>query len=154
MQSDNPTELEKIGIEMAKQDNRMTQYPMFVVYHIVERAVPDDQGESRRKDSDYWDSSMLCEECLEKEEANENLPDYCENCDPECFWNCEESLEPDLTPGVFFTAKACQQHIDENHYHYNKPVVYGIGSWRNEEMQLVQKHLIALAGEEIPSHYK
>ena len=144
--------IKDIGKEMAKQNNRATQYPMFVVYHEVERAVPDGCGESRRKPE--MDSSLMCDKCCEMEEANENPPDYCPDCDEDCFWNCEVEPEPDLTPGVFFTAEACQKHIDENHYHYQKPVVYGIGSWRNPEMQLVQKHLLEIAGEKIPSHYQ
>lgn len=146
--------IKDIGKEMAKQDNRMTQYVMFAVYDIVERCVGEGQGESRRKDRDEIGDYDLCETCLEKFHDGDDLPDYCLNCGPDSFWNCEESLEPDLTAGVFFTAEACEQHIKENRYHYNKPVSYGISCWRNPEMQAVQKHLIELAGEKIPSHYQ
>lgn len=144
--------IKDIGHEMAKQDNRATQYPMFVVYHMVERAVPDGCGESRRKEE--LEEEWLCEDCLKLYHKDKELPDFCYNCDSECFWNCETELEPDLQAGVFFTAKACQEHIDANHYHYNEPVVYGIGSWRNPEMQAVQKHLLEQAEETIPNHYK
>lgn len=147
-------QINEIGKEMVTQNNRMTQFPLFVVYSKVERAVPDGWGESRRKDFDGLDLDDLCENCAELHEDGKDLPDYCENCDSDCFWNCREELEPDLTAGVFFTAKACQEHIDENKYHYTDPIVYGISAWRNEEMQMVQRHLIELSGEKVPSHYK
>ena len=147
--------LEEIGKEMAVQDNRATQFPLFIVMEDVERAVPDGCGESKRKDSDSPDYfAGMCEECKKKSDNSEELPDYCDECDPDCFWHCEISREPNLNAGVFFTAKACQKHIDENSYHYNNPKVYGIGAWRNEEMQSVMLHLIEHAGEEVPSHYK
>lgn len=147
-------QINEIGKEMIKQDNRLTQYPMFAVYHMVERAVPDGQGESRRVDLDWIDAGDMCESCNRMMDEGKDLPDSCEECSPNCFFNFEKNLEPDLRAGVFFTAKACQEHIDANHYHYNEPVVYGIGCWRNEEMPIVQRHLIELAGEKVPSHYK
>jgi hypothetical protein len=146
--------IKEIGHKMAHQDNRATQYPMFAVYEIVEHSVGDGCGESRRKDFDCFDLEDLCDKCAKLHEDGEDLPDYCDECHPDCFWNCEEKLEPNLLPGVFFTAEACQKHIDENYYHYNKPVVYGIGSWRNPEMVFVIKHILTEAGEEIPSFYK
>lgn len=139
---------------MATQDNRMTQYPMFVVYEKVQRSVADGQGVSRRKDLDCIDAGDMCESCNRMMDEGRDLPDQCDDCDSDCFWNMEEDLEPNLNPGVFFTAEACQKHIDENHYHYNEPVVYGIGAWRNPEMVEVMQQLIKGAGEEIPSHYR
>jgi hypothetical protein len=148
--------LEEIGKEMAVQKNRATQFPLFIIMADVERAVPDGCGESKRKDPDTWDSSMqLCDSCEKiHNEGGAELPDYCDECDPDFFWNCEVSQEPDLRAGVFFTAKACQEHIIENHYHYTNPQVYGIGAWRNPEMQQIMLHLIEKAGKEVPSHYK
>lgn len=144
----------EIGEKMVVQNNRATQYPMFCVYEIKERSVPNGFGESKRKDSDWVNQEDFCETCLELFENDNKLPDQCDDCDPECFWNCEESLEPNLLAGVFFTAEACQKHIDENHYHYNKPVVYGIGSWRNQEMVSVIKFILETAGVEVPHFYK
>lgn len=147
--------LEEIGKEMAVQNNRATQFPLFIIMADVERAVPEGNGEKRRKDSDYQDFYRgMCAECSTKHEEDGTQPDYCEECDPDCFWDCEISQEPDLRAGVFFTAKACQEHIIENHYHYTNPQVYGIGAWRNPEMQQVMFHLIEKAGKEVPSHYK
>lgn len=147
--------LEEIGKEMATQNNRATQFPLFIIMEDVERAVPDGNGEKRRKDSDSPDFYKgMCATCAKKHEDDGTQPDYCEECDPDCFWDCEISQEPNLNAGVFFTAKACQEHIDENNYHYNNPKVYGIGAWRNEEMQQVMFNLIKNAGQEVPSHYK
>jgi len=148
-------ELVDIGQRMAKQDNRATQNVMFAVMVDVKVPAPDYLAEDQeRKDSDYYDLDMLCEKCADLHENGEELPDHCDDCDPECFWSyrVEQKLEVE-TCGVFFTAEACQAHIDANHYHYSNPRVYGIGSWRNPEMQLVQKHLIELANEKVPSHY-
>tara|TARA_R110002012_G_C11639193_1_gene610476 strand:+ start:1925 stop:2413 length:489 start_codon:yes stop_codon:yes gene_type:complete len=49
----------------------------------------------------------------------------------------------------FFTAKACQEHIDANDYHYNKPVNYLNSGWRNPEMELVQEFLCGLVGKKM-----
>lgn len=138
---------------MAHQDNRSTQYPMFCVYEKVKRITASGCGEFERKDPDYYDKEDLCETCSKLDEDNEELPEYCAECSSNCFWEFTEELEPNLQAGVFFTAAACQKHIDENGYHYNDPVVYGIGSWRNPEMVTVIKHILEVAGEEIPSFY-
>lgn len=47
----------------------------------------------------------------------------------------------------FFTAKACQSHIDLNHYHYTEPIVYLNSSWRNPEMEMVSEFLCNLTGK-------
>lgn len=147
--------IDEIGKEMAVQDNRATQYPLFVVISDIERAVPDGCGESKRKDLDAIDSDLLCEDCSKKYNEDKDLPEHCIYCDDDCFWNCEVSQEPDLRAGVFFTAKACQEHIDLNSYHYKNPKVYGIGAWRNPEMVAVMSDLIMNhAGKELPSHYR
>ncbi len=47
---------------------------------------------------------------------------------------------------TFFTAKACEEHMAANHYHYKKPVCYLNHAWRNPEMELVAKFLCELSG--------
>ena len=42
---------------------------------------------------------------------------------------------------TFFTAKACDEHIRLNHYHYNNPRSYLNHAWRNPEMDLVTEFL-------------
>lgn len=48
---------------------------------------------------------------------------------------------------AFFTAKACQEHIDANHYHYTQPIVYLNHSWRNPEMETISEFLCNIVGK-------
>jgi hypothetical protein len=57
------------------------------------------------------------------------------------------SLEPEYT-NHFLTAKAAQEHLDANHYHYHKNAdVYLNHAWRNLEMDLVSEFLCSLVGK-------
>lgn len=146
-----------IGRKMAEQNNRATQYPMFAIQVDVKVQAPAEAAnEWERKDPDYWDPDNMCEKCLKLHQRDEEVPEQCSECSDEEFWyyNIEQQLKVE-SAGVFFTAEACQKHIDENRYHYNNPKVYGIGSWRNPEMQAVQKHIIVkCAYKKLPNHYK
>lgn len=116
--------LKDIGIEMVGQDNRATQYPLFVIQ------------EDGLRPSAPWEDYDSVDISEDGEEGH-------------------YKIEPvfDLRAGVFFTTKACQQHIDENDYHYTNPRVYAISAWRNPEMQAVQQHLIVASGKKLPSQY-
>lgn len=50
---------------------------------------------------------------------------------------------------AFFTEKACKEHIEKNHYHYNQPVGYLNHAWRNPEIETIQEFLCALVGKEM-----
>lgn len=50
---------------------------------------------------------------------------------------------------AFFTAKACEEHIKANNYHYQQPVSYLNHAFRNPEMELVSKFLCELSGGKI-----
>lgn len=50
---------------------------------------------------------------------------------------------------TFFTAKACEEHIKANDYHYSEPKCYLNHAWRNPEMELVSKFLCELSGGKI-----
>lgn len=149
-------DLKEISEEMRKQDHRATQYPMFVIQDKVKIGHTEEGclGEySQRRDSDSGlDYDDLCESCSDLGELE--MPDDCNECDDNAFFYYTEEWQFNLTPGVFFTAKACDEHIRLNHYHYTKHArSYGIGSWRNDEMVLVQQNILKLTGD-IPSHYK
>ena len=59
------------------------------------------------------------------------------------------SLVPEYT-NSFFTAKAAQEHLDKNHYHYHKNAdVYLNHAWRNFEAELVSTFLCGLVGKEL-----
>jgi hypothetical protein len=61
------------------------------------------------------------------------------------------SLEPEYT-NCFLTAKAAQQHLDSNHYHYHKNAdVYLNHAWRNPEADLVSEFLCGLVGKKMHS---
>jgi len=45
---------------------------------------------------------------------------------------------------VYFSRIGAQNHIDANHYHYNKPFVYVESAWRNPEFQAVREFLEAM----------
>lgn len=62
-------------------------------------------------------------------------------------WRRVAVTTEDKYVNTFFTAKACQEHIDSNHYHYNKPDVYLNSAWRNPEMELVSEFLCNLVGK-------
>lgn len=143
------------GKEMSVQDHRSTQFPLFVVMEDYEQIVPWGYGNQRRREGDELDSQNLCDKCKELWLADEDLPETCEECDEEAFVTVEIQERPNLMAGVFFTAKACEDHIKANGYHYNNPRSYGISAWRNEEMQEVMKHLIVdCSRQKLPSQYK
>jgi len=62
-------------------------------------------------------------------------------------WREIEVTDSHKYGNTFFTAKACQEHIDKNHYHYTKPDVYLNHAWRNPEMELVSEFLCNLIGK-------
>ena len=146
--------IEEIGAEMSTQDNRATQYPMFIVVEDVDRPVPSELSDGRHRVSEP-DYGSLCENCIREMDEDGFLDNEdCDECADDCFWWYKREQEPNLMAGVFFTAKACEDHIRANSYHYNNPKSYGISAWRNPEMEEVMKHLISSAGKEVPSHYR
>ncbi len=143
--------IKNISNEMRKQNNRCTQYPLFVIVDTVLRAAPYGQEDGRER-IEETEPDSLCHSCLIRYQQDEDIPNECRDCEPKAFNYYIEVEEPQLEYGVFFTAKACDDCITSNHYHFRKPRSYGIGSYRNYEMQAVQQHLLSLTGN-IPSHY-
>jgi len=147
----------ELGKEMNTQNNRSTQFPAFVVMQKV-KVYGDSSycSEVERKNSDDYNwEDVLCDKCQKLLEDGKELPDLCDDCNDEGFlwFNWEDKIVDNC--GMFLTAKAAQRHIDENHYHYNKPFTYGISCWRNYEMQRVLEILSKLGGNgEALSHYK
>ena len=139
--------LVQLGKKMNKQDNRSTAHVLFMVQVDKKVYVSSDwdshDGTERKED----DEGLMCDRCKKKEEKGKELPDWCEECDSDCFHFFKIERVTDDTAGVFFTAKACDEHIRVNHYHYRNPKSYGISAWRNEEMQEVQKILSILGSK-------
>lgn len=144
--------IKKLAEEMKSQDNRLTAFPIFVIQ--VDKKVYGDRSfcdeAERKEDSD----GSLCKECEKLQKENEELPNYCSDCDPECFVWYKIEEEFDLQAGVFLTAKACEEHIKMNDYHYSHPRSYAIGLWRNPEMEKLVKIIFEIAGIEVPMAYK
>lgn len=152
-------DIKTIGAELATQDNRSTQYPLFVVQVDEKQYVNylDSWEHKERVNLDAVDFDEfykdLCSSCRQLFDNDDELQDDCNTCASDSFWYYNIAGAFDLQAGVFLTAKACDEHIASNHYHYNKPRSYGISAWRNYEMQAVMQHLIKAAGKEVPSHY-
>jgi len=62
-------------------------------------------------------------------------------------WYKLDEEENEVYTNTFFTAKACQEHIDKNDYHYSSPIVYLKHAWMNPEMELVSEFLCNLVGK-------
>lgn len=112
------------GKRMAEQDNRGTQYPLFVIQNRIQRQP------GIHEDADGVDHD---------DDGNE-LP-------------FKYEYVFDLQAGIFFTQHAALKHLTENAHHYNKPKIYAVGAWRNPEMQAVMRSIIKAGDQEVPSHY-
>ena len=76
------------------------------------------------------------------------LPDWIEEHIPD-LEQYSYSLEPSYS-NCFLTAKAAQEHLDRNYYHYHKKAdVYLNHAWRNPEAELVSEFLCNLINKEI-----
>lgn len=143
--------IKDLAEKMSIQSNRATQFPLFVVQ--VDKKVYGDESwcsEVERKDES---DGEMCDDCKKKDEDG-TAPDYCRDCDSECFVWFNWEKEFDLQAGIFLTEEACEQHIKVNNYHYTNPRSYVISAWRNWEMQELFKIIFTLAGKKIPNWYK
>lgn len=62
---------------------------------------------------------------------------------------CSYSFVPEYT-NHFLTAKAGEEHLRLNHYHYHKNAdVYLNHAWRNPEMEMLSEFLCGLVGKEL-----
>ena len=83
---------------------------------------------------DIWDNDFDCDDFIDN-----HCPEL-----RECTYDWEYEYK-----NHFFTAKACKEHIESNHYHYNDPVDYLNHAWRNPEMELVSEFLCSLVGKKM-----
>lgn len=152
-----------LATEMTTQDPRCTRMPhMFQIRTKKKRYDWDLNGDNIIwLDSDFDVEIETKEEMIEYlNSQNIDIPEYFddiwedtdleefldENC-PElrkCSYNWEYEYQ-----NHFLTAKACKEHIEANHYHYNDPVDYLNHAWRNPEMELVSEFLCGLVGKKM-----
>lgn len=62
----------------------------------------------------------------------------------ECSYDIGQELS-----NAFLTAKACKEHIEANHYHYNNPRDFLNHAFRNPELELIFEFLCGLTGGEV-----
>jgi hypothetical protein len=144
--------------EMTSQDPRCTKMPhMFQIQSKTREVCVEGSGEEIWMDEEGGEcteeglKSYIIESKGWAEEESESkyseLEDYEieEILDSNGYFkiNLRDSYE---YKNIFLTAKACQEHIDKNHYHYNDATVYLNHAWRNPEMELVSKFLCELTG--------
>jgi len=132
--------------EMNIQNNRCSEFPLFVIMEDQEDLCNEGMADEQKRIEEV-DTDLLCEDCRKLYDENEELPEECDECDHDAFNYYRVVEHIDLSPGVFFTAKACQEHIDANSYHYTNPRVYGIGCWRNPEMEEVIKFMRGITND-------
>lgn len=146
--------MNELAQEMVSQDNLGTQYPYWFI-QVDERQYVnqfDDWDECERRED--YDRDLLCDDCKQREDTQNPNLEHCEECEQESFifWLNVDSF--DLRSGGYFTQKACQEHIDSNHYHYTNPRPYAYSAWRNPDLIMVMQSIITGAGLELPSQYR
>lgn len=156
-----------LATEMTTQDPRGTRMPH--IFQIRDWKKVYDWG--LNGDTHIWVNDHGTEiETLEqfKEYLEDNGVEIPENIqelwEDDFYWSMEEFLEEKnldlkqcsytLEPvdvNSFLTAKAAQEHLDRNYYHYHKNAyVYLNHAWRNPEAELVTEFLCNLVGK--PPH--
>jgi len=138
--------MDEIKQKMLTQDLRGTAFPIFIVVRD-EKVYGIDSNyseDSERQDRDFVDTSWLCDSCRELEYEDEEIPDECDDCDSECFVNYK--IEKDVfqsRAGFFFTAEACNEHIENNRHHYGEGArSYAISAYHNSELKQVMEYLV------------
>jgi hypothetical protein len=156
----------ELATEMTEQDPRATRMPhMFQIRdwkkvydwglngntHIwvgdyqEEIETLEDLKEYLESHAIEYDESVLTE--LWNDDHDFGLPDWLEENCPD-LRECSYSMEP-IYVNTFLTAKAAQQHLDLNYYHYHKNAdVYLNHAWRNPEMDMLSEFLCALVNKQ------
>jgi hypothetical protein len=144
----------ELSKEINTQDNRATAMPYFFQIQTNEEvAVPEGCGEKawyndgskiQTQDEidqvlfDYYDPRYTMEEIKVMDEWDKF--DMLRDQDwREIYFDFKHEYQ-----GSFLTAKACQEHIRLNHYHYREPETYLQHAWRNPEMEMLFKFLCEL----------
>jgi hypothetical protein len=156
----------ELASEMTAQDPRGTRMPhMFQIRDWKRRYDWDLNGDTRCWIDHAGDSNVIetledFKEYLEGREIEEpenldelwndqwDLQDWIsDHCDD--LKECSYSMEPEYT-NCFLTAKAAQEHLDRNNYHYHSDAdVYLNHAWRNPEAELVSEFLCGLVDKKM-----
>ena len=141
--------VELMAQEMMDQDKRSTAWPIFIVVENkkVYGVDPNFRDcERERKDIDNIEKDDLCDNCREVfEEGEVDLPKECGNyeCDDSFIYYRIEEDVPNMRAGFFFTAKACDEHIQSQAHHYDDSAKsYAISAYYNEELRMVMTAIV------------
>lgn len=144
-------DIKKLLVEMADQENRATQYPLYEVQDVREICGPD----LNNPDRTYYVCNTDSELFFESEgELEEYLQDHDENSyeyerDDFSPMECEEYH---YVVQTFLTEEAAELYIHNQSHNLVKPRIYVNSAYRNFQLiQLVQE-LFNKYGVEIP-HY-
>lgn len=148
--------------EYVNQDNRSTADPLyFSIEQQIPMPCPEDEGDFEayynndggciRDISDVErylseeDYELIFEDLLAKDIqfVSDEFDEFMNDCLPE-FTKLSMKYEP-VYKNCFLTAKSCDAHIAQNHYHYsNSARSYGEHAWRNPDMEIIVKLLRTL----------
>lgn len=95
---------------------------------------------------DYQEQSEIAEitRLWEENEIEDWISENCEDLE-----ECSYTMEP-VYINNFLTAKAAEEHLRLNHYHYHRDAqVYLNHAWRNPEAELVSQFLCNLVGKDL-----
>jgi hypothetical protein len=158
--------LVELANEMTTQDPRMTRMPHMFQIRDWER----DYDWNLNGDTKCWiqrDGDFTVIETLEEfkdhleyvgVEEPENIDELWEdhwdlqdwisdNCDD--LEECSYSMRA-VYKNCFLTAKAAEEHLKSNHYHYHHNAdVYLNHAWRNPEAELVSEFLCGIVGKKL-----
>jgi hypothetical protein len=102
----------------------------------------DIESPSKEKLKEFWDDEW---ESFEWNGEDLQLFDFIERYTS--LERCSYTLEP-VYINSFLTAKAAQDHLDSNYYHYHKNAdVYLNHAWRNSEAETISEFLVGLIGK-------
>jgi hypothetical protein len=129
--------LKELSKKINTQNKRCTAYVMFMIYDKVKVYRGNEGSEIERKDMDYVNSKDLCDSCAKLYEDGDELPETCDDCDPDCFYTFDWEEQPQDEYGVYFTAEACERAILRYGHHFNQAFSFGISAYHSEEMKRV-----------------
>jgi hypothetical protein len=121
--------MDRYGIEVETLDS--------LIEYLNNSDIKFDESEIKKK-WNSWKDRMF----------NDDLKDWLEEHVPD-LEEYSYSLEPEYS-NCFLTAKAAQEHLDKNRYHYHKDAEVCLNhAWRNPEADLVSGFLCGLVGKSL-----
>ena len=154
----------ELATEMTTQDMRGTRMPhMFQIRDYKQVVDWGLNGDTHVWVGDYGENIETLDDLKEYLENNEiEIPENIQDIWDD-HWDRDDFIEdkcPDLKPcsysmepvytNCFLTAKAAEEHLRQNYYHYHKNAdVYLNHAWRNPEAELVSSFLCGLVEKEI-----